>query len=107
MVGFGALVTAFMMFFRLRLWLEHQGSDLAHRLDLKPSEAALLAPHLSWHHWEDHQWPAVPYWKLPELRRLIPDQPLVTLPSLIKFYKACPATLSGHPHRMTPERSVA
>ena len=32
---YGSLVTAFMMFFRLRLWLEHQGSDLAHRLDLK------------------------------------------------------------------------
>jgi hypothetical protein len=31
---YGSLVTSFMMFFRLRLWLEHQGSDLAHRLDL-------------------------------------------------------------------------
>jgi hypothetical protein len=58
----GSLVTVFMMFFRLRLWLEHQGSDLANRLDLRPWEAALLAPHLSWHHWEHHQWPAVPYW---------------------------------------------
>ena len=88
-----------MMFFRLRLWLEHQGSDLAHRLDLKPWEAALLAPHLSWHHWEHHQWPAVPYWRLPELRRLIPDQPLLTLSSLIKFYRSCPAAPSGHPQR--------
>ena len=96
---YGSLITAFMMFFRLRLWLEHQGSDLAHRLDLKPWEAALLAPHLSWHHWEHHQWPAVPYWNLPELRRLVPDQPLVTLSSLIKFYRTCPAAPSGHPRR--------
>jgi fatty acid desaturase len=73
---YGSLVTAFMMFFRLRLWLEHQGSDLAHRLDLNPWEGALLAPHLAWHHWEHHQFPAVPYWKLPALRRLVPDQPL-------------------------------
>jgi fatty acid desaturase len=104
---YGSLVTAFMMFFRLRLWLEHQGSDLAHRLDLKAWEAALLAPHLSWHHWEHHQWPAVPYWKLPELRQLVPGQPLVTLAALIKFYKACPATPSGHPQRRLSERKVA
>jgi fatty acid desaturase len=104
---YGSLVTAFMMFFRLRLWIEHQGSDLAHRLDLKPWEAALLAPHLAWHHWEHHQWPAVPYWKLPALRRLVPGEPLVTLSSLIKFYRACPATPSGHPQRMMSDRKVA
>jgi hypothetical protein len=74
--------------------------QLAHRLDLKPWEAALLAPHLSWHHWEHHQWPAVPYWKLPALRKLVPGTPLVTLPALVKFYNPCPATPSGQPQRM-------
>jgi fatty acid desaturase len=104
---YASLATSFMMFFRLRLWLEHQGSDLAHRLDLKPWEAALFAPHLSWHHWEHHQWPAVPYWKLPALRRLVPGETLVTLPSLIRFYRACPATPSGHPRRESSGHDAA
>jgi hypothetical protein len=42
----------------------------------------------------------VPYWKLPALRKLVPGTPLVTLPALVKFYKACPATPSGQPQRM-------
>jgi hypothetical protein len=37
--------------------------------------------------------------ELPELRRLVPGEPLVTLSSLIKFYRACPAAPSGHPPR--------
>jgi hypothetical protein len=41
----------------------------------------------------------VPYWKLPALRRLVPGEKLVTLPSLVRFYAACPAAPSGHPQR--------
>jgi hypothetical protein len=49
----------------------------------------------------------VPYWKLPALRKLVPGEKLVTLTSLIKFYRACPATPSGHPQRSMSDRKVA
>ena len=34
---YGSLMTSFMAFFRIRTWLEHQGSDETHRLDLEPA----------------------------------------------------------------------
>src|SRR2546423_117454 len=51
---YAGLVTAFMMFFRLRLWLEHQGTGDTQRLHLTWWQAAILAPHNAWHHWEHH-----------------------------------------------------
>ena len=86
-----SLVTTFMMFFRIRLWLEHQGApNIAHRLSLTKLEGALFAPHLSWHHWEHHQWPAVPYWNLPKLRALVQTEPCVTLRQVIAHLKDHP-----------------
>lgn len=86
-----SLVTTFMMFFRIRLWLEHQGSPgIAHRLQLTKLEGALFAPHLSWHHWEHHQWPAVPYWKLPLVRKMVDTEPCVTLNEVILYLKRHP-----------------
>ena len=55
-----------MMSFRLRLWLEHQGTPETHRLHLNFWQAALLAPHNSWLHWEHHTWPTIPYHRLAE-----------------------------------------
>ncbi len=92
-----SLITAFMMFFRLRLWLEHQGTDLVHRLDLNWWQSALLYPHLAYHHWEHHQWPAVPFHRLPELRKMVPDIPAITLKELIQHFDALPNIPSGTP----------
>lgn len=97
---YGALVTTFIMFFRLRLWLEHQGTDTAHRLRLKVWQAGLLAPHLCWHHWEHHMWPTVPYSNLPAIRKLLPDEPLISLMDLVRFYRDSPGHPAGHPTAM-------
>ena len=86
---YASLVTSFIMFFRLRLWLEHHGTDYTHRLKLNRWQGALLAPHLSWHHWEHHYWPSIPYYNLPQLRAMIPEVPVMTLGELLSFYKSC------------------
>src|SRR6202030_3798137 len=60
-----SLVASFMMFFRLRLWFEHQGTSDTQRLALTWWQAALLSPHNAWHHWEHHKYPTIPYHRLP------------------------------------------
>lgn len=89
------LMTTFMLFFRLRLWVEHQGTDFAHRLQLPKWLGALIAPHNSWYHWEHHMYPAVPYHQLPKIRALLPEEPVITFPELIQYYLRCSKIKSG------------
>jgi fatty acid desaturase len=85
-----SLVTSFMMFFRLRLWLEHQGTDDTQRLALTRWQGAVLAPHNAWHHWEHHKYPTIPYHRLQEARRRLsgPDD----LPSVATRHGPCTTT---------------
>jgi fatty acid desaturase len=78
-----SLVTSFMMFFRLRLWLEHQGTDDTQRLALTPCQAAILSPHNAWHHWEHHKYPTIPYHRLPAARQLLGGPAILTLRDLL------------------------
>ena len=77
-----SLVTSFMMFFRLRLWLEHQGTDDTQRLALTPWQAEILSPHNAWHHWEHHKYPTIPYNRLPEARQRLSGPAILTLRDL-------------------------
>lgn len=92
---YSSLLLTFMMFFRLRLWLEHQGTPGTHRLRLNFWQGALLAPHNSWYHWEHHHWPSVPYHRLPRLRELFKNIPVLTLKELLKNFKNAPSMTSG------------
>lgn len=94
-IWYFCLATSFMMFFRLRLWLEHQGTSETHRLHLNFFEAALLAPHNSCLHWEHHNWPSVPYHKLKLLREHVKSVPVMTLSDLIAFFERAPEMKSG------------
>ena len=78
-----SLVTSFMMFFRLRLWLEHQGTGDTQRLTLTWWQAALLSPHNAWHHWEHHKYPTIPYHRLPQARQRLYGPAILTLRDLI------------------------
>ena len=78
-----SLVTSFMMFFRLRLWLEHQGTGDTQRLALTWWEGAILSPHYAWHHWEHHKYPTIPYYKLPQARRHLRGPAILTLRDLV------------------------
>jgi len=85
-----------MMFFRLRLWLEHQGTPGTHRLHLNIWQAAILAPHKAWLHWEHHSWMMVPYHRLEALREHIGrKEPVLTLTELLKWYYAAGKISSG------------
>ena len=79
-----ALPTSFMMFFRLRLWLEHQGTGDTQRLVLTRLQGALLAPHEAWHHWEHHKYPTIPYHRLAITRRVLAGPAVLTLRDLIR-----------------------
>lgn len=83
------LLSSFIMFFRIRLWLEHHGTDTTHRLHLNKLQGALFAPHMSWHHWEHHNWPSVPYYHLASLRKLVDYEKVISLGELIQYYKTC------------------
>lgn len=103
---YGALLTTFMMQFRLRTWLEHQGSDDTHRLHLSWLERLLLSPHNAWYHYEHHHWPSVPYHRLPQLRALFPGEPVITLRELIARFRTSQVIASGAPLKCAP-RSIA
>lgn len=98
-VWYLSLVTSFMMFFRLRLWLEHQGTDDTQRLALTWWQGALLAPHNAWHHWEHHKYPTIPYHRLPAARRLLDGPPVLTLRELISQLSRSHPIPSGTPLR--------
>ena len=87
-VWYTSMLTAFPMYFRLRLWLEHQGTDFVHMLKLNRLEGALFAPHLAWYHWEHHACPTVPYCKLPEVRALMSSEPVISLKELIHKFES-------------------
>ena len=84
-----------MMSFRLRLWLEHQGTPETHRLYLNVWQAPLLAPHNSWMHWEHHSWPTIPYHRLAEVRKHDAEPPVWTLAELFKWFKQADHIPSG------------
>jgi len=76
-VWYGSLATSFMIFFRLRLWLEHQGMVLTQRIHLTPLQGMILSPHKAWLHWEHHRYPALPYHKLERARSFLAVEPTV------------------------------
>jgi fatty acid desaturase len=102
-----SLVTSFMMFFRLRLWLEHQGTDDTQRLSLTWWQAALLAPHNAWHHWEHHKYPTIPYHRLPQARRRLCGPAILTLRDLIAALANSKVITSGTALKVTAETAPA
>jgi hypothetical protein len=86
-----------MMFFRLRLWLEHQGTDDTQRLALAPWQGAILSPHDAWHHWEHHRYPAIPYHKLAQARQLLDGPPILTFGDLMAVFASARRIPSGTP----------
>src|SRR5205823_12345060 len=94
-VWYFSLVSSFMMFFRLRLWLEHQGTGDTQRLALTWWQGAILSPHNAWHHWEHHKYPPIPYHKLPQARQRLAGPSLLTLRDLVSVLASAEAIPSG------------
>jgi fatty acid desaturase len=106
LVWYLSLVTSFMMFFRLRLWLEHQGTGGTQRLALTPLQGAVLAPHNAWHHWEHHRYPTIPYHRLPQARSRLAGPGILTLAQLVKILARSDAIPSGTALGPSDEPSV-
>jgi fatty acid desaturase len=94
-VWYFSLVTSFMMFFRLRLWLEHQGTGDTQRLALTWCQGAILSPHNAWHHWEHHKYPIIPYHKLPQVRQRLSGPAILTLRDLMAAFASARPIPSG------------
>ena len=94
---YASLITSFMMYFRLRTWLEHQGTEGTHKTHLSYIERALLSPHNAWYHYEHHTWPSVPYYNLPHLREIIDDEPTIPLKELFASFRFIQPIKSGQP----------
>jgi fatty acid desaturase len=99
------LPTSFMMSFRLRLWLEHQGTGNTQRLVLTRLQGAILAPHNAWHHWEHHKYPTIPYHRLPAARQRLDGPAVLTLPQLVNGFIHARPIASGTALQTTPERA--
>ncbi len=82
-----SLITTFMMFFRFRTWLEHQGTDDTHRLKLNWLEGAMLAPHGVWHHYEHHLCSVIPCYNLKYIREYITGKEIITLKDLFQIFE--------------------
>jgi fatty acid desaturase len=67
-VWFAAMYSSFWGFFRLRIWTEHVGTAYVHRVRANWWQRLFIAPYNTWYHYEHHEHPSVPFWKLPELR---------------------------------------
>ena len=91
------------MFFRLRLWLEHQGTDDTQRLTLNGWQGALLSPHDAWHHWEHHRYPTVPYHRLARARQLLRGPAVLTLRDLVSDFAGMKPIASGTPLKVVFE----
>jgi fatty acid desaturase len=90
-----SMATSFMMFFRLRLWLEHQGTYDTQRIHLNWWQSHLLAPHNIWMHWEHHEWPTVPYHKLQQARNLVKNPVPMNLSALVRTLENSAPRVSG------------
>jgi fatty acid desaturase len=86
LLWFGAMLSAYWATFRLRIWIEHIGTSDTHRVHAAWWQRLLFAPHNTWYHYEHHRWPAVPCSRLPALRRLDPEVPVLPLQELFARY---------------------
>jgi fatty acid desaturase len=95
LLWYAGLATTFMMSFRLRLWLEHQGTGDTQRVALTPWQGSILAPHNAWHHWEHHKYPTIPYHKLSVARQHLSGPAILTLRNLLDVFAGADAIPSG------------
>jgi hypothetical protein len=96
-----------MMSFRLRLWLEHQGTDDTQRVCLTWWQAALLSPHNSWHHWEHHKYPTIPYHRLPQARQRLRGPAILTLHDLANALASTGHIPSGTALKVVTETAIS
>ena len=86
-----SLVTSFWAVFRVRAFTEHvcvpsNGKMSSHRFTAGPLTRFVFFPHNTWCHYEHHQWPQVPFYNLPKLRKLDDSKPVLQLRELFPLF---------------------
>ena len=76
--------------FRLRMWTEHVGTSGSHRIAAGLVARACIVPHHTYMHWEHHEFPMIPCWNLPRVRRLVLAPPIISLSQLFQRLKKAP-----------------
>jgi fatty acid desaturase len=92
-----ALFTSFAAIYRLGRWLEHLGTDGTHRVRMPRWLSWLIAPHNVYHHWEHHEWPAIPSWNLPRARLLDTSEPLLGVGEVLQHFARSRPIKTGAP----------
>lgn len=103
LLWFGAIVTTYWATFRLRIWIEHMGTNCTHRVWLCWWQRLLFAPHNTWYHYEHHRWPAIPFARLPAARNLDHTVPVVPMQDLLVFFETSDPVPSGQAASMTAD----
>jgi fatty acid desaturase len=86
-----SLVTGFWAVFRVRAFAEHvglpaSGKETSHRFVVGLLSRFLFFPHNTWCHYEHHKWPQVPFYNLPQLRKLDSSKPILRFHGLFPFF---------------------
>jgi fatty acid desaturase len=84
---FIAIYTSFWAFFRIRIYIEHVGTNETHRVEANPLLNLIFFPHGSDAHWEHHQWPNMLYYHRQKIRALILEPRIIKINDLLKSYE--------------------
>ncbi|MDP2837866.1 MAG: fatty acid desaturase [Candidatus Moranbacteria bacterium] len=90
-----ATATSFLACFHLRVWTEHVGTTSVHRISPLWWQRLIFLPHNTWCHYEHHEWPTIPYWRLPKSRSLDNHEPIHSLEGVFESFRTAPTTPSG------------
>ena len=84
LLWYWSLYTSFWALFRLRTYLEHVNTSGTWRLDVPWCVKHTVSPHNIWLHYEHHQNPTIPFYRLGAARRGNRSVPILTVPALIR-----------------------
>lgn len=93
-----AMVTSFLMSFKMRVLTEHLGTLGTHRFSYPLWYAFFFLPRNIGFHYEHHRYPSIPLWNLPKLRVVLdPQVPVQTVWNLFRWYRHSGFIPSGKP----------
>jgi fatty acid desaturase len=103
---FGALPTSFWAVFRVREFFEHTGTTSTYRYHLGLIGRFCFAPNYIWVHYEHHEWPFIPCYRLLAARKLDDSVPVLSLWQLIKHLEDPAYATIRMDERKTPMTSA-
>ena len=84
---FIANITSFWAFFRIRIYIEHIGTNATHRIQSNPILNFIFFPYGADTHWEHHEWPQMLWYHRIKARTLVSSPPLISINNLFETYK--------------------